>query len=151
MQAMYTIKKEYDEKNVEELVEDELSEDAYDTMSPINSIDLLRFNDVLISDVFHRGPNSYIRPTIAPVIKDHNVKIVLVAESIVVAENLDTYGTIFRSMSDMRMVLDSEFDPGFASDDDMCTVDDDEGTHFGHDEEEYQNESSYDSTHEPFH
>ena len=37
-------------------------------------------------------------------------------------------------MSDMRMVLDSEFDPGFASDDDICPVDDDEGTHFGHDE-----------------
>ena len=61
------------------------------------------------------------------------------------------YGTIFRSMSDMRMVLASESAPGSASDDDICPVDDDEGTHFGHDEEEYQNESSYDSTQEPFH
>jgi len=151
MQTMYKLKEEYDEEYVEELVDDELSDYAYDTMSPIMCIDLLRFDDVLISDVFHRGPNSYNRPTIAPVVKDHNVKIVLVAESIVVAENLDTYSTIFRSMSDMRMVLDSESDPGSASDDDICPVDDDEGTHFGHDEEEYQNESSYDSTQEPFH
>ena len=96
MQAMYTIKKEYDDKNVEELVDDELSDYAYDTMSPIMCIDLLRFDDVLISDVFHRGSNSYNMPTIARVVKYHNVKIVLVAESIVVAENLDMYGTIFR-------------------------------------------------------
>ena len=151
MQAMYTIKKENDEKNIEELVEDELPEDAYDTMSPINSIDLLRFNDVLISDVFHRGPNSYNRPTIAPVVKDQNVKNVTISETIVAAENLDTYCTIFRSTSDMRMVLDSVFDPGIAMDDDICPVDDVESTYFGHDGEEYQNESSQDSTHEPFH
>ena len=75
MQAMYTLKKKYDDKNVEELVDDELSDNAYDTMSPIMCIDLLRFDDVLISDVFHRDPNLYNRPTIAPVVKDHNVKI----------------------------------------------------------------------------
>ena len=151
MQSMYKIKEENDEEYVEELVDDELSYYVYDTMSPIMCSDLLQFDDVLISDVFHRGPNSYNRPTIAPVVKDQNVKIVSFAETIVVAENLDTYGTILRSMSDMRMVLDSVFDPGFASDDDICPVDDDECTYFGHDEEEYQNESSYDSTHEPFH
>ena len=119
MQAMYKLKEEYDEEYVEELVDDELSDNAYDTMSPIMCIDLLRFDDVLISDVFHRGPNSYNRPTIAPVVKDQNVKIVSFAETIVAAENLDTYCTIFMSTSDMRMVLDSVFDPGFASDDDI--------------------------------
>ena len=101
---MFKIKEENDEEYVEELVDDELSDYAYDTMSPIMCSDLLRFDDVLISDAIHRGHNSYNRPNIAPVIKDHNVKIVVVAESIVIAEDLDTYGWILRSMSELEPI-----------------------------------------------
>ena len=147
MQAMYTLKKEYDDKNVEELVDDELSDYAYDTKAPIVCSDMLSFDEVLFIDATHRHHNSYHLPNIAPVIKNHNVKIAVVDEIIVAAENMDAYEMIFRSMRDMRMVVDSESDSGSVSVEDICSDDDDEGNDCVHDDEEDHNETSYDSTH----
>ena len=147
MQTMFKIKDENDEQYVEEVVDDELSDYAYDTKAPIVRSDLLRFDEVLFIDGTHRHHNSYHLPNIAPVIKNHNVKIVVVDESIVYAENRDAYEMIFRSMRDMQMVVDSESDSGSVSVEDICSDDDDEGNDCVHDDEEDDNETSYDSTH----
>jgi len=71
-------------------------------MTPMMRSNLLRFGDILFLDAQKRGHNSYNWPYIGPVIKDHNLKIGLVAESIVIAEDLDTYAWILRSMSEME-------------------------------------------------
>ena len=147
MQTMLTLKEENDEQFIEDLVDDELSDYTYDTNAPIVCNDLLRFDEVLFLDATPRHHNSYKLPNIAPVVKNHNVKIVVVDESIVAAENMDAYKMIFRSMRDMRMVVDSESDSGCVSVDDICSDDDDEGNDCVHDDEEDHNETSYDSTH----
>ena len=71
-------------------------------MTPMMCSNLLRFGDMLFLDAQKRGHNSYNWPYIGPVIKDHNLKIGLVAESIVISEDLDTYAWILRSMSQME-------------------------------------------------
>ena len=71
-------------------------------MTPMMRSNLLRFGDILFLDAQKRGHNSYNWPYIGPVIKDHNLKIGLVAESIVISEDLDTYAWILRSMSQME-------------------------------------------------
>ena len=147
MQTMLTLKEENDEQFVEDLVDDELSDYTYDTNAPIVCSDLLRFDEVLFIDATHRHHNSYHLPNIAPVIKNHNVKIAVVDEIIVAAKNMDAYEMIFRSMKDMRMVVDSESDSGSVSVEDICSDDDDEGNDCVHDDEEDDNETSNDNTH----
>ena len=152
MQTMFKIKEENDEQYIEEVVDDELSDYAYDTKAPIVCSDLLRFDEVLFLDATPRHHNSYKLPNIAAVVKNHNVKIVQVDESIVASENLDAYEMIFRSMRDMRMVVDSESDSGSVTNLDICyDDDDDEDNDCIHDDEEDDNETSNDNTHYPFH
>ena len=71
-------------------------------MTPMMRSNLMRFGDLLFIDAQKRGHNSYNWPYIGPVIKDHNMQIGVVSEAIVIAEDLDTYAWVLRSMSEME-------------------------------------------------
>ena len=68
-------------------------------MTPKMRSNLVRFGDVLFLDAQKRQHNEYAWPYIGPCIKDHEMCIGVVCESIVISEDLYTYAWILRQLS----------------------------------------------------
>ena len=63
---------------------------------------LLRFGDISILDSQERQFNNMGWPYIGPVVKTNDNTIRCVAESVVIAENIDMYVWVIKSMSEME-------------------------------------------------
>ena len=71
-------------------------------MLPQMRSDLLRYGNILFLDSQKKQYNLYGWPYIGPVVKDNNMKVRVVCESIVVEESHETYAWILNSMMKME-------------------------------------------------